>query len=56
MLSICLDCTAKHFTAGRPARVCESCGSRRLAVISSAALLRPRMRAGQRAPHAGTPG
>jgi hypothetical protein len=40
MLSICLDCKSKHFSAGQTPQACGICGSRRLAVVSAAALLR----------------
>jgi hypothetical protein len=54
MLSICLDCKSRHFGAGGPPRTCNACGSRRLAVISAAALVRTR---GEHwAPRAGTKG
>jgi DNA-directed RNA polymerase subunit RPC12/RpoP len=54
MLSICLDCKSKNFSAGEPPQACSACGSRRLAVVSAAGLLR--VRAKQRAPHTGTQG
>lgn len=54
MLSTCLDCKSKHFSAGGPPRACTACGSRRLAVISAAGLLR--IRADKWAPRAGAKG
>jgi hypothetical protein len=54
MLSICLDCKSKHFSAGGAPQTCTACGSRRLAVISAAGLLR--IRPDQRDPRAGTKG
>jgi hypothetical protein len=54
MLNICLDCKSKHFSAGGAPQACSACGSRRLAVISAASLLR--MRAERWAPRPGTKG
>jgi DNA-directed RNA polymerase subunit RPC12/RpoP len=54
MLSICLDCKSKQLSAGGPPQTCSACGSRRLAVVSAAGLLR--IRAEQGAPRAGTKG
>lgn len=54
MLSICLQCKSKHFTAGRAPRSCITCGSRRLAVISAAGLLN--LRSGTQGIRPGTPG
>jgi hypothetical protein len=46
MLSTCLDCKSKHFSAGGAPQACSACGSRRLAVISAAGLLRIRAEQG----------
>jgi DNA-directed RNA polymerase subunit RPC12/RpoP len=54
MLSICLACKSKQFNAEGPPQACSACGSRRLAVISPAGLLR--IRPEQGAPRAGTKG
>lgn len=54
MLSTCLDCKSKHFTAGRAPQACSACGSRRLAVISAAGLLQ--IRAEQKRLPGGTKG
>ncbi len=54
MLSICLQCKSKHFTAGLAPKVCSACGSRRLAVISASEPLN--LRAEHQASRSGTQG